>query len=116
MISGRKNVFSDRVPPVAARKFTITYRNPENGRKLWITNAHEASLFIVFATADPTAGYKGITAFLVERGTEGCSVGKKENKLGIRASSTCEVILEDCIVPESNLLGDPGRGNQLNKS
>ncbi len=84
-----------------------------NGRKLWITNAHEASLFIVFATADPTAGYKGITAFLVERGTEGCSVGKKENKLGIRASSTCEVILEDCIVPESNLLGDPGRGYKI---
>lgn len=84
-----------------------------NGQKLWITNAHEASLFIVFATVDPTAGYKGITAFLVERGTAGCSVGKKENKLGIRASSTCEVIFENCIVPESNLLGDPGRGYKI---
>jgi len=84
-----------------------------NGQKLWITNAHEASLFIVFATADPAAGYKGITAFLVERDTDGCSVGKKEDKLGIRASSTCEVILENCIVPESNLLGDPGRGYKI---
>jgi butyryl-CoA dehydrogenase/short/branched chain acyl-CoA dehydrogenase len=84
-----------------------------NGQKLWITNAHEASLFIVFATVDPTEGYKGITAFLVEKDTDGCSVGKKENKLGIRASSTCEVILENCIVPESNLLGDPGRGYKI---
>ena len=68
------------------------------GRKLWITNANEADLFIVFATVDPAAGYRGITAFLVERGTPGFTVGKKEDKLGIRASSTCELILEDCRV------------------
>ena len=84
-----------------------------NGRKLWITNAGQASLFIVFATVDPAAGYKGITAFLVERESEGCRVGKKEEKLGIRASSTCELILDDCIVPEANVLGEPGRGYKI---
>ena len=81
-----------------------------NGRKLWITNGNEADLFIVFATIDPSAGYRGITAFLVERGFDGFRVGKKEDKLGIRASSTCELILEDCYVHEGNILGDPGRG------
>ena len=80
------------------------------GQKLWITNAREAGLFIIFATLDPLAGYKGITAFLVEKDSPGFTVGKKEDKLGIRASSTCELILEDCRVPESNVLGEPGKG------
>ena len=84
-----------------------------NGRKLWITNANEADLFIVFANADPEAGYRGITAFLVERGMPGFSVGKKEDKLGIRASSTCELILEDCRVSRSNVLGDVGKGYKV---
>jgi len=81
-----------------------------NGRKLWITNANEADLFLVFATIDPAAGYRGITAFLVERGFDGFAVGKKEDKLGIRASSTCELIFEDCYVHEGNILGAPGKG------
>ena len=81
-----------------------------NGRKLWITNANEADLFIVFATVDPSAGYKGITAFIVERGFGGFTVGRKEDKLGIRASSTCELLLEDCQVPSENVLGEVGKG------
>src|SRR5262245_29635141 len=81
-----------------------------NGRKLWITNGNEADLFIVFATIDPSAGYRGITAFLVERGFDGFTVGRKEDKLGIRASSTCELVLEDCYVHEGNILGEPGKG------
>ena len=81
-----------------------------NGRKLWITNGNEADLFIVFATIDSSAGYRGITAFLVERGFDGFAVGKKEDKLGIRASSTCELIFEDCYVHEGNILGEPGKG------
>jgi alkylation response protein AidB-like acyl-CoA dehydrogenase len=84
-----------------------------SGRKLWITNAAESSLFIVFANADPSQGYKGITAFLVERGFPGFSVGKKEDKLGIRASSTCELVLDDCEVPEENVLGEIGRGYKI---
>lgn len=84
-----------------------------NGRKLWITNGNEADLFIVFANANPQAGYRGITAFLVERGTAGFAVGKKEDKLGIRASSTCELILEDCRVPAANLLGELGKGYKV---
>jgi short/branched chain acyl-CoA dehydrogenase len=84
-----------------------------NGRKLWITNAKEAGLFIVFANARPEAGYRGITAFLIERETPGFSVGKKEEKLGIRASSTCELILEDCRVPKENVLGEVGKGYKL---
>jgi butyryl-CoA dehydrogenase/short/branched chain acyl-CoA dehydrogenase len=84
-----------------------------NGRKLWITNAKEAGLFIVFANANPQAGYRGITAFLVERGAPGFSVGKKEDKLGIRASSTCELILEDCRVPKENVLGEIGKGYKV---
>jgi alkylation response protein AidB-like acyl-CoA dehydrogenase len=84
-----------------------------NGRKLWITNGNEADLFIVFATVDPQAGYRGITAFLVERDTPGFSVGKKEDKLGIRASSTCELILEDCRVPKARVLGDVGKGYKV---
>jgi len=81
-----------------------------NGRKLWITNAKEAGLFIVFANLNPELGYKGITAFLVERDTPGFSVGKKEDKLGIRASSTCELILDDCRVPRLSVLGEVGKG------
>ena len=81
-----------------------------NGRKLWITNGNEADVFIVFATINPDAGYRGITAFVVERGFPGFTVGKKEDKLGIRASSTCELIFEDCRVPKANLLGELGKG------
>ena len=81
-----------------------------NGRKLWITNGIEAEIFIVFANANPEAGYRGITAFIVEKSFEGFSVGKKENKLGIRASSTTEIILEDCRVPKENVLGEVGKG------
>ena len=84
-----------------------------NGRKLWITNSKEADLFVLFATLDPAAGYKGITAFLVEKSFSGFGVGKKEDKLGIRASSTCELILEDCRVPKSNILGETGKGYKI---
>ena len=84
-----------------------------SGRKLWITNANEADLFIVFANVDPDAGYRGITAFLVERGFQGFTVGKKEDKLGIRASSTCELLLEDCHVPRANVLGEVGKGYKV---
>ena len=84
-----------------------------DGRKLWITNANEADVFIVFATVNPEAGYRGITAFIVERDTPGFSVGKKEDKLGIRASSTCELLLEDCRVPKANVLGEAGKGYKV---
>jgi alkylation response protein AidB-like acyl-CoA dehydrogenase len=84
-----------------------------NGQKLWITNAKEAGLFIVFATLDPAAGYKGITAFLVEKDMPGFTLGKKEDKLGIRASSTCELIFNDCVVPASQMLGEPGKGYKI---
>lgn len=84
-----------------------------NGRKLWITNANEADIFIVFANINPSAGYKGITAFIVEKGFPGFSVGKKEDKLGIRASSTCELLLEDCRVPKENVLGEVGKGYKV---
>jgi alkylation response protein AidB-like acyl-CoA dehydrogenase len=84
-----------------------------NGRKLWITNGKEAGVFILFATVDSSAGYKGITAFIVEKDFPGFTVGKKEDKLGIRASSTCELILEDCRVPKSNLLGEAGKGYKI---
>ena len=80
-----------------------------NGRKMWITNAKEASLFVLFATIDPAAGYRGVTGFLVEKNFPGFTVGKKEDKLGIRASSTCELILEDCRVPRENILGEVGK-------
>lgn len=83
------------------------------GRKLWITNANEADIFIVFATVNPEAGYRGITAFLVERGMPGFTVGKKEDKLGIRASSTCELVLEDCQVPAANVIGEVGKGYKV---
>lgn len=97
--------------------FALTTRAREDGdhfvltgRKLWITNANEADLFIVFATVDPEAGYRGITAFLVERGDPGFSVGRKEDKLGIRASSTCELLFEDCRLPRARVLGEVGKG------
>ncbi|MDQ3213167.1 MAG: acyl-CoA dehydrogenase [Acidobacteriota bacterium] len=97
--------------------FALTTRAREDGdgyvldgRKLWITNASEAGLFIVFATVDPQAGYRGITAFLVERAFPGFTVGKKEDKLGIRASSTCELMFEECRVPRANVLGEVGKG------
>lgn len=84
-----------------------------NGQKLWITNGGEANLFIIFANIKPDLGYKGITAFLVEKNFEGFTVGKKENKLGIRASSTCELILENCFVPSENVLGEVGKGYKV---
>jgi alkylation response protein AidB-like acyl-CoA dehydrogenase len=100
--------------------FALTTRAVEDGdgfllsgRKLWITNANEAGIFIVFATLDPAAGYRGITAFVVEKGASGFTVGKKEDKLGIRASSTCELLFDDCRVPRSNLLGEPGKGYKV---
>ena len=83
------------------------------GRKLWITNGNEAHVFMVFANVNPDAGYRGITAFLVERGTPGFSVGKKEDKLGIRASSTCELLLDGCRVPKANVLGEVGKGYKV---
>ncbi|MEQ1896921.1 MAG: acyl-CoA dehydrogenase [Vicinamibacterales bacterium] len=83
------------------------------GRKLWITNGNEANLFMVFANVNPDAGYRGITAFLVERGMPGFSVGKKEDKLGIRASSTCELLLDGCRVPKANVLGEVGKGYKV---
>jgi alkylation response protein AidB-like acyl-CoA dehydrogenase len=84
-----------------------------NGRKLWITNGIEAEIFVLFANANPEAGYKGITAFIVEKSFPGFSIGKKENKLGIRASSTVELILEDCQVPKENVLGEAGKGYKI---
>jgi alkylation response protein AidB-like acyl-CoA dehydrogenase len=100
--------------------FALTTRAAErdgdwvlSGRKLWITNGNEAGLFIVFANVNPDAGYRGITAFLVERGFPGFSVGKKEDKLGIRASSTCELLFEECRVPKANVLGEVGKGYKV---
>jgi alkylation response protein AidB-like acyl-CoA dehydrogenase len=84
-----------------------------NGRKLWITNGNEADLFIVFANVNPDAGHRGITAFLIERGTAGFSIGRKEDKLGIRASSTCELIFEDCTVSPDRILGEAGKGYKV---
>ena len=83
------------------------------GQKLWITNGNEAEIFVLFATVDPAAGYKGITAFIVEKDFEGFAVGKKEDKLGIRASSTTELILDNCRVPKENVLGEVGRGYKV---
>ncbi|HEY4671060.1 MAG TPA: acyl-CoA dehydrogenase family protein, partial [Gemmatimonadaceae bacterium] len=84
-----------------------------NGRKLWITNGKEAEIFVLFANANPEAGYRGITAFIVERGFKGFKVGKKEDKLGIRASSTTELLLDNCEVPEENVLGPVGQGYKI---
>jgi alkylation response protein AidB-like acyl-CoA dehydrogenase len=100
--------------------FALTTRAAERdgqwaitGRKLWITNGNEADLFIVFANINPEAGYRGITAFLVERGFPGFTVGKKEDKLGIRASSTCELLFDECRVPKANVLGEVGKGYKV---
>jgi short/branched chain acyl-CoA dehydrogenase len=84
-----------------------------NGRKMWITNAAEAGLFLLFANANPSAGYRGITAFLIERDFPGFQVGKKEDKLGLRASSTCELILDNCRVPRENVMGEIGKGYKI---
>jgi butyryl-CoA dehydrogenase len=84
-----------------------------NGQKLWITNANEAQIFLVFANLDPSKGYKGITGFIVERNFPGFKVGKKEDKLGIRASSTCELIFENCEVPKENVIGEVGKGYKI---
>lgn len=84
-----------------------------NGHKLWITSANEADVFLVFANVDPEKGYKGITGFIVERGMEGFSIGKKEDKLGIRASSTCELLFENCKVPKENVFGEVGKGYKI---
>src|SRR6266567_3613269 len=84
-----------------------------NGRKLWITNAAEAGFFLLFANARPEAGYKGVTAFLIEREFPGFQVGKKEDKLGLRASSTCELILDNCRVPRENVIGEVGKGYKV---
>ena len=84
-----------------------------SGRKLWISNAKEAGLFIVFATVDANAGYKGITTFLVEKDTPGFAIGRKEDKLGIRASSTCELILDECAIPAAQVLGEAGKGYRI---
>jgi short-chain 2-methylacyl-CoA dehydrogenase len=84
-----------------------------SGRKLWISNAAEAEVFVLFANANPAAGYRGITAFIVERGFEGFTVGRKEDKLGIRASSTCELILDNCLAPRENVLGEVGKGYKV---
>ncbi len=100
--------------------FALTTRATEQdggwvltGRKLWITNGNEAGVFIVFANVKPDAGYRGITAFIVERGAAGFTVGKKEDKLGIRASSTCELLFENCRVPAANVLGEVGKGYKV---
>jgi len=100
--------------------FALTTRAVEEGdgyrltgRKLWITNGNEADVFIVFATVNPAAGYRGITAFMVDRDTPGFTVGKKEDKLGIRASSTCELLFEDCVVSTSQILGEVGKGYKV---
>jgi alkylation response protein AidB-like acyl-CoA dehydrogenase len=100
--------------------FALTTRAVEDGdgyritgRKLWITNGNEADVFIVFATVNPEAGYRGITAFMVDRDTPGFTIGKKEDKLGIRASSTCELLFEDCVVPKAQILGEVGKGYKV---
>ncbi|MDH3211496.1 MAG: acyl-CoA dehydrogenase family protein [Myxococcales bacterium] len=100
--------------------FALQTRAVENGkdfiltgRKLWITNAAEAEIFLIMANAKPDAGYRGITCFIVERGFEGFDVGKKEDKLGIRASSTCELILEEVSVPRANVVGEVGKGYKI---
>jgi alkylation response protein AidB-like acyl-CoA dehydrogenase len=107
-------------PGAGSDAFALTTRAREeadgfvlSGRKVWITNGQEAEVFIVFATVNPEAGYRGITAFLVDRGTPGFTVGKKEDKLGIRASSTCELLFDDCRVPRASLLGEIGKGYKV---
>jgi alkylation response protein AidB-like acyl-CoA dehydrogenase len=120
LTSGTVGAYALSEPNAGSDAFGLEARAKEdgdhyvlNGRKLWITNAKEAGLYIVFATLNRELGYKGITAFLVERSAPGFSVGKKEDKLGIRASSTCELILEDCRVPKANVLGEAGKGYKV---
>ena len=98
---------------LAARAVPVDDGFRLTGRKLWISNAREAGLFIVFATVDPGAGYRGITAFVIEADRPGLTVGRKEDKLGIRASSTCEVLLDDCVVPRGQVLGEIGKGYRV---
>lgn len=107
-------------PGSGSDAFALTTRATEDGddyrisgRKLWITNAAEAGIFLVFATVDPAAGYKGITCFIIERGMRGFQVGKKEDKLGIRASSTCELILDDVRVGPEQVMGEVGKGYKI---
>jgi len=107
-------------PAAGSDAFALTTRALErgdhyeiSGRKLWITNANEADIFLVFATVDPAAGYKGITCFLMERGMPGFTVGRKEDKLGIRASSTCELVFDSVPVPAENILGQRGKGYKV---
>jgi butyryl-CoA dehydrogenase/short/branched chain acyl-CoA dehydrogenase len=107
-------------PASGSDAFALTTRAIEeggnfriSGRKLWITNAAEADVFLVFATIDPSAGYRGITCFLVERNMSGFQIGKKEDKLGIRASSTCELILDDVLVPREQMMGEAGKGYKI---
>ncbi len=115
---GELRVFRKRAPARTRSRWPrARSRTPAairlTGRKLWITNAAEAGLFLLFANVNPDAGYKGITAFLVEREFPGFQVGKKEDKLGIRASSTCELILDDCRVPKANVIGEVGKGYKI---
>jgi alkylation response protein AidB-like acyl-CoA dehydrogenase len=120
MTSGLLGAFALSEPGSGSDAFALATRAEQRGkdwaltgRKFWITNGAEAGLFIIFANTDPSKGYKGITAYLVERGFPGFSIGKKENKLGIRASSTTELILEDCMVPPENVLGPVGQGYKI---
>jgi alkylation response protein AidB-like acyl-CoA dehydrogenase len=120
MTSGLLGAFALSEPGSGSDAFALATRAERKGsgweltgRKFWITNGAEAGLFIVFANVDPSKGYKGITGFLVEREFPGFAVGKKENKLGIRASSTTELILEQCVVPDENVLGPVGQGYKI---
>ena len=120
MTSGLLGAFALSEPGSGSDAFALATRAQQRGkdwaltgRKFWITNGAEAGLFIIFANTDPSKGYKGITAYLVERDFTGFSIGKKENKLGIRASSTTELILEECIVPPENVLGPVGQGYKI---
>jgi alkylation response protein AidB-like acyl-CoA dehydrogenase len=120
LAAGTVGAYALSEPGAGSDAFSLTTRAAScdgawslTGRKMWITNGAEADIFIVFATVDPGRGYKGITAFVVERGFPGFSVGKKEDKLGIRASSTTELILENCRVPAGNVLGEVGQGYKV---
>jgi len=120
LVSTAVGAYALSEPEAGSDAFALTTRAERDGdgyvlrgRKVWITNGREADVFIVFATIDPAAGYRGITAFLVERGTPGFTVGRKEEKLGIRASSTCELIVDGCRVGADAVLGEPGRGYKV---
>jgi len=120
MASGRVGAYALSEASSGSDAFALKTRAIDNGdhysitgQKLWITNGNEAEIFLIFATIDPDAGYKGITAFIVEKQFEGFSVGKKEDKLGIRASSTTELILDNCRVPKDNILGEVGKGYKV---